>query len=150
MIGSEHRSRVFRSFFCILTRVGRPTLSGRLSLWTCHNDESLPPPWLKQTGARCAFGKPTDHTRKQELDRCWSGTSLESLVSDFALSLQRQRQSFWVQCQLRHNWTHGGRRAQTDAQRLRTTELRRHTTIQNSFHQCFDLNTRRLRWGLPK
>ena len=28
-----------------------------------------------------------EHTGKQELDRCWSGTGLESPVSDFALSL---------------------------------------------------------------
>ena len=58
-------------------------------LWTCQTCEglSLPPPWLKQTNERCAAGKPTKHTGTQELDRCWSGTGLESPVSDFALSL---------------------------------------------------------------
>ena len=58
-------------------------------LWTCQTCEglSLSPPWLKQTNERCAAGKPTEHTGKQELDRCWSGTRLESPVSDFALFL---------------------------------------------------------------
>ena len=56
-------------------------------LWICRNGESLPPPWLTQTHERFHVGKPTKHTRKQELDRCWSGTGLESSLSDFALLL---------------------------------------------------------------
>ena len=58
-------------------------------LWTCQTCEglSLPPPWLEQTDEKCAAEKPTEHTGKEELDRCWSGTGLESPVSDFALSL---------------------------------------------------------------
>ena len=46
----------------------------------------------KQTNERCAVGKPTDHTGKQELDRCWSGTGLESPVSDFARGRETERQ----------------------------------------------------------
>ena len=56
-------------------------------LWICRNGESLPPPWLTQTHERFAVGKPTKHTRKQELDRCWSGTGLECPLSDFSLLL---------------------------------------------------------------
>ena len=61
-------------------------------LWTCQNGESLPPPWPKQTSARCAIGKPTDHTGKQELDRCRSGTGLESPVLDFSLTTKKKKQ----------------------------------------------------------
>ena len=56
-------------------------------LWQTCDSLRLPPPWLKQTNERCAVGKPKEQTRKQELDRCWSGTGLQSPSSDFALSL---------------------------------------------------------------
>ena len=61
-------------------------------LWACQTCEglSLPPPWLKQTNERCAAGKPMEHTGKQKLDRCWSGTMLESPFSDSALPCQPQ------------------------------------------------------------
>ena len=63
-------------------------------LWTCQTCEglSLPPPWLEQTDEKCVAGKPTEHTGKQELDRCWSGRGLESPFSDSALPCQPQRQ----------------------------------------------------------
>ena len=60
-------------------------------LCSCQNCDSLsPPPWLEQTTEKCVAGKPTDHTGKQELDRCWSGTGLESPFSDSALPCQPQ------------------------------------------------------------
>ena len=43
----------------------------------------------KQAKKMCN-GKPTDHTGKQELDRCWSGTGLESPFWDAALPCQPQ------------------------------------------------------------
>ena len=90
LLGNEHQGIVSRCVLCGLTGVGRPTLSRRFP--------SLPPPWLKQTNERCAAGKPTEHTEKQELDRCWSGTGLESPFSDSALPCQhpadRSRQIF--------------------------------------------------------
>ena len=78
-------------------------------LWTCQTCEglSLPPPWLKRTNERCAAGKPTDRTGKQELDRCWSGTGLESPVSE-----ERHRE--------RHTERH--RETQRDTERHRETQ----------------------------
>ena len=61
-------------------------------LCSCQTCDSLspPPPWLEQTTEKCVAGKPTDHTGKQELDRSWSGTGLESPFSDSALPCQPQ------------------------------------------------------------
>ena len=72
-----------------MTAVARKRASGSTtcSVWFWLTCERVPPPWLKQTNERCAIGKPTDHTGKHELDRYWSGTGLESPVSDLALSL---------------------------------------------------------------
>ena len=88
MTAVRARKRSPRQGFAMrLLRLGRTNPESTTVLWTCQNGESLPPPWLKQKNERCVLGKPTEHTGKQELDRCWSGTGLESPVSDFALSL---------------------------------------------------------------
>ena len=62
------------------------------SAWSCQTCDSLrqPPPLLEQINERCAAGKPTKHTGKQERDRCWSGRGLESPSSDSALPCQLQ------------------------------------------------------------
>ena len=79
LLGNEHVNKTPGLMLCVLTRVGRPTLIRRL----CSEFARLspPPPWLEQTTEKCVAGKPTEHSGKQELDRCWSGTGLESPFS---------------------------------------------------------------------
>ena len=74
LFGNEHINKIRGFMLCVFD------LSWETNL----------PPWLEQTDEKYAIGKPTEHTGKQELDCCWSGTGFESPFSDSALPCQLQ------------------------------------------------------------